>query len=151
MTRATLVNYGLVFLGAFLVVGGVAVGFGALRYEFVLVSATEEPSDWSRPVYDYEDLPASEQRTVDGAIDGNRYVFDRSRPVPGAEKSTLRPQEILIRRGDTYYVFAHRLVFVATEPAGLASIAAVLAGLAAVGEAIRRENFPHKRYPWQGS
>ncbi|WP_255679351.1 hypothetical protein [Haladaptatus salinisoli] len=36
-----------------------------------------------------------------------------------------------------------------TEPAGLAAIALILGGFVAVVEAIRRQQFPNKRYPWQ--
>lgn len=149
MSRPKWMNYGLVFLGAFLVFGGIAVGLGALHYEFVLVSAAETPPESADFVYDYGELPADEQRVVDGAIEGERYVFDRTGPVPGAEKSTLRAQEMTVRKGETYYVFTHEIIFVSTEPMGLAAFALVLTGLFSVGEAIRSEEFPHRRYPWQ--
>lgn len=149
MACAKWVNYGLFFLGVFLLIGSLVVGIGALKYEFVYVSSMENPTDWNRPLYNYEELPATEQRIVDGAINGNRYVFDRQGPIPGGKMSSLGTQELMVAKEGTYHIFTHQITFVPTETAGLAAIALAFAGLISVIEAIRRHHFPYKQYPWQ--
>lgn len=108
-----------------------------------------ESTRYDPPPYEYGNLPANEQRVVDGAIDGTRYTLDRSSPIPGGARPSFSEQEVVVRKGDAYYVFTYRVMVVWTETAGLAAIALILGGFAAVGEAIRRQQFPNERYPWQ--
>jgi len=151
MARERWVNYGLFFLGVFLVAGGIVVGFGALQYEFSHVSTSEAaPSVAERPL-EYETLTPEEQRVVDGAISGKQYEFDRNGPLPGYPHSSFTAQKIAVQKGETYHVFTHKIAFDETGPRGLLAIVLVLSGPVAVIESIRRHHFPQVGYPWQAS
>jgi hypothetical protein len=151
MVRKKWIHYGLVLLGVFLLVGSLAVGIGGFRYEFTYESSTENPADWDRPLYEYDQLPANEQQVIDSAINGQRYVFNSQLSIPGARGSSLGGKEMMVLKQDTYYIFSHQTIFVSTTPAGLAAIALAFSGLVAIIEAIRRHHFPHRQYPWQSS
>ncbi|WP_227355029.1 hypothetical protein [Haladaptatus salinisoli] len=107
MSKPVWINYGLFFLGVFMIAGAVVAGVGALNYEFALASSTENPPATTHPPYEYGNLPASEQRIVDGAIDGTRYTLDGSSPIPGGARPSFSEQEVVVRKGDAYYVFTY--------------------------------------------
>jgi hypothetical protein len=151
MVRKKWIHYALFLLGVFLLIGSIAVGIGGFRYEFVYESSTKSPGDWDRPLYEYDQLQVNEQRVIDGAINGERYVFNSQPSIPGTGGSSLGGQEMMVLKQDTYYIFSHQTIFVSTTPAGLAAIAFALSGFVAIIEAVRRHHFPHKHYPWQSS
>lgn len=149
-SRRKWIHYGLFVLGVFMLVGGMVLGVFALQYEFTRGSTAEGADVTGTPIYDYGTLTPQEQRVTDGAIDGKRYVFESSEPIPGGSVPGLRAKEIVVETGDTRHVFTQRITFPETEPKGLATIALVVGGLLAMVEAIRRHHFPQS-LPWQAS
>lgn len=149
MARENWVNYGIFFVGVVLIVGSLAVGIGGLRYEFQHVSSTDETTTWDRPLFEYDQLSDDEQRIVDDAIRGERFVFDRQDRIPGIGGAGLGTRELIVVKRDTYHVFTFQAIFVSTTPAGMGAIGLALGGVLTVAEAIRRTHFPHVHYPWQ--
>lgn len=150
MASSDWVHYAMFFLGLLLIAGSLGVGIGALHYEFQYDSKTAEPEDWDRPLYQYEELPEDERRVVDRAKSGERFVFEDGGSVPGRASSSLAERELMVYYPDedAYYVFTHQLIFVPTDPAGVAAIATFLAGVGLSGDAIRRHHFPHRDALW---
>lgn len=53
-------NFGILFVGLMLIVGSFAVGIGGFRHEFEHVSSTDEPTNWDRPLFEYDKLSDDE-------------------------------------------------------------------------------------------
>ena len=129
---------GLFFLGAFMCAAAVMLTFPALQYEFQQGTTGAPTGGDGIP---YEVLTAEEQRVVDGAIDGEQYVFETSQPLPGTPGLTLEPAQIEVDKGGTIHTFTYRVVFPATEPMGLAVVGLAAGGVLAMVDAVRRRHF----------
>lgn len=134
-------------LGVCMLIAGMVLFFPALQYEFKQGTSGD---DAGSRVYEYEMLIPQEQRIVDGALNGKTYMLETSKPLPGVSTPGLQPKSVKVRRQETTHTFTYRFVFPAMAPKGMATIALVVGGLLAMGEAVRRHHFP-KSLPWQTS
>ncbi|WP_435362172.1 ABC transporter ATP-binding protein [Haloarchaeobius sp. DFWS5] len=134
-SRRKRIQYGLFFLGVFMLVASIALFLPALQYEFQQDS--DGVADGQR-VNEYETLTPQEQRIVDGALDGKKYVLETSEPLPGTAQFALEPKHMKVNKQGTVHTFAYQNTFPATEPVGLAVIGLAIGGLLAMGEAARR-------------
>jgi len=130
--------YGLFFLGVFMCTAAVMLTVPALQYEFQQ-GTTGAPTDGDGIPYDV--LTDQEQRVVDGALDGEQYVFDTSQPLPGAANLAFEPTQLEVSKNGTVHTFTYQSVFPATEPMGLAVIGLAVGGLLAMFESVRRYHF----------
>lgn len=115
-----------------LLVVATGLGIGAIRYEFSYAGPVEEPTD-ARWRFDYEDLTAEDKQLVQRAMDGERFVFGNDGQLPGPGRGA-----IAIRYQDELHLFHRRMYFEPESSFGIASIANALAGIACIGESIRR-------------
>ncbi len=148
MKRSKWVNYGLFFLGVFLIVGGAVASIGAFDHQFALDSSAKSQPSSGQHVFHYKNLNENQKHVVDGAIGGKQYTLDTATAIPGIGQS-LTGEKVTVVKGDTYYTFSHEAYFAATKPPGLAVIGLVLGGIVAIIEGVRRQHFPHRRLPWQ--
>ncbi|UPV73600.1 ABC transporter ATP-binding protein [Halorussus limi] len=144
-SRRKRIHYGLFIFGVFMVVAGVVMFFPAVQYEFQQNTSVDAEG---QHVNQYDLLTPQEQRVVDGALSGETYVLETSKPIPGTTRIPLQPEHVKVNKQGTTYTFTYRLIFPATEPKGMATIALAVGGLLAMAEAVRRHHFP-KSLPWQ--
>lgn len=154
-------HYFLTFLvGVFVLLGAFALGIGAFEYEVVSLGEVERAPDGTRFVGNespegftdetivltrYENLSARDQRVVDRAIAGERFVFRRPGRLPG--KYTTKGRFAVQRDGDIYLLNRH-LFFNWRTPFGIGSLVLGTVGLAIVSESVRRRHFPHRSVVW---
>lgn len=136
MARSFL-TFCLFVLGICVAFAGVLYWVGELDYDhhYELEATYDELPPHEGGYRYYSSLSPEKQGIVDGAIDGTFYTFEDASKVP--------PD--LIRRGDTYYVFEYRTSFDWTDPGMATGTGVFVAGGMMVLEAIRREQFPHRR------
>lgn len=117
-------------LGVCLVVAGVVLGVGAVRFEFAYAGVTTDPADadW---VVDHADLTAADRALVTAAIAGDSYVTDSLGALPGPGRGP-----IAVFYADEYHLFARRTYFDPFTQFGVAALAAAASGLAAIGFAV---------------
>ena len=113
-------------LGVCLVVAGVVLGVGAIRFEFAYAGVTTDTADadW---VVDYADLTAADRDRVTAGIAGDRYVTDSLGALPGPGRGP-----IAVFYAGEYHLFARRTYFDPLTQFGVASLATAASGLAAI-------------------
>ncbi|MGN8213378.1 MULTISPECIES: hypothetical protein [Halococcus] len=127
----------LFFAGIVALTTAVVVGLAAFRYEFVLREVVASPPP-SGHFAVYADFPPAEQRLIEGAIDGNRYVFQGQAKLPKTPTIPYTGQ-LTVRYDGQSYLFNRRMFFAAGTRAGVATIALVVGGLLSVAIAVRRD------------
>jgi len=130
--------YGLFFLGAFMLAAAVMLTFPAIQFAFQADGSGGTPGGDGLA---YEHLTEQEQRVVDGAIEGERYVLEDSQPLPGTPGYPLGTEEVQVNKNGTVHTFTYRIVFPATEPMGLTVLGLAAGGAVAIVESIRRHHF----------
>ncbi|UPV99288.1 hypothetical protein M0R88_12225 [Halorussus gelatinilyticus] len=138
-------HFGLFLVGICLLTGAMVVGVGAFEYEVESLGTVEELPDNTRSVVSYGDLSASDQRTVERVIAGERVVVRDPSGLPGPRK---RKGKLAVNRGGETYLVTRRIFFNWRSEFGMGAIAMALAGLAVVSEAVRRHHFPHRTAVW---
>lgn len=122
------------FIGVvLLLVVATSFGIGAIRYEFSY-GGTVDNTETVRWVFDYEDLTAEDKQLVQRAMDGERFVFGSDGQLPGPGRGG-----IAIRHQEEWHLFHRRMYFEPESSFGIASITSALAGLACIGESVRRK------------
>lgn len=121
-------------LGVCLLVAGVVLGVGAIRFEFAYAGLTTTPgdADW---VVDYADLTAADRDHVTAAIAGDPLVTDSLGALPGPGRGPIA----VFYAGD-YHLFARRTYFDPLTDFGVAALATATSGLAAIVAAVRDRN-----------
>lgn len=145
MERLSWIHFGMFLLGLFLLLGSVFAGLVATEYAIAHETTTEDAMEVSGEinrygVTDYDDLSTEEQQIVDGAVAGETYRFETDDDIAARWDSAR-----VVRQGDHYHYIPRQRVIDWGSPAGIASIVLALAGLALIGEPIRRHHFPHYR------
>ncbi|MFC4406744.1 hypothetical protein [Haloarchaeobius iranensis] len=124
----------LFFVGVvLLLVVTTALGIGAVRYEFSYTGTVDE-AEGVRWRFDYEDLSAEDKRVVQRAMEGERFVFEDEGALPGPGRG-----DIAIRYQNEWHGFERRTYFEPKTAFGAGAIASALAGVACIGESIRRK------------
>jgi hypothetical protein len=135
----------LFVVGVFLVIGGVMVGVGAMEYEVKHLETVSEAPTNAAGIIDYDRLSDRDRRIVDRALAGERLTFRDPSNLPGSYE---QKGKLAVERDGRYYVLSRRLFFNWRTSYGAAALAMGLAGIATVGEAIRRQHFPHRPVYW---
>ncbi len=144
-------HFAILFVGALLLACSAAVVTGAAGYAFAhdsTVDDTAELSDEERlhGVYDYESLNADERDYVEGALAGERYVFEMSDPLPGPPLTHWGDHLVVTdEHDDRYHVFTRRLGVDWASRAGIASLVLAAAGIVLIADAVRRHHAPNYR------
>lgn len=135
----------LFFAGIFLLTGAMVVGVGAFEYEVASLGTVEELPDDTESLVSYGDLSASDQRTVERAIAGERIVIRDPTDLPGPRKTKGK---LAVERDGQTHLLTRRVFFNWRTTFGASAVAMALAGLAAVSEGVRRHHFPHQTVAW---
>lgn len=154
-------HYFVTFLvGVFVLLGAFALGIGAFEYEVVSLGEVERPPDGTqfvareRPegfsdeiivLTSYENLSARDQRIVDRAVAGERFVFRRPGRLPGRYPTKGR---FAVRRDGDIYLLNRHLFFNPRTPFGVGSLVLGVVGSATVSESVRRRHFPDRPVYW---
>jgi len=117
-----------------LAVAAVALGVGAVRFEFAYAGVTTNlaGADW---VVDYAVLTPTDRTLVDAAIAGERYVTDSIGALPGPGRGSL-----VVRHDGAFHAFERRTYFDARTDHGVAAITTALAGAATFVLAVRSQH-----------
>ncbi|WP_227134937.1 hypothetical protein [Halorubellus salinus] len=130
-------------LGVCLVVAGVVLGVGAIRFEFAYAGVTTDfaDADW---IVDYTDLTAADRDRVTDGIAGDSYVTDSLGALPGPGRGP-----IAVFYAGEYHLFARRTYFDPGTSFGIAALATAASGLLAIGFAFHTRDRRHGRrsYP----
>ncbi|SEW07894.1 hypothetical protein [Halobacterium jilantaiense] len=138
VARRKRLYYGLFILGTFMCAAAVMLTLPALQYEFQQ-EATGATTEGDGIPYDV--LTDQQQRVVDGALDGEQYVFETSQPLPGRANLAFEPTQLRVRKNGMVHTFTYQSVFPATEPMGLTVIGLAVGGLLTIVESVRRYHF----------
>ncbi|WP_137283461.1 hypothetical protein [Halorussus salinisoli] len=135
----------LLVAGVFLLVGSVMAGIGAYEYEVKKVDTVEGQAPMLEEFVTYEDLVGRQKEIVDRAIAGEAVAVRRADELPGKRE---KMGKLGVDKDGTYYVLTRRMFFNWRTKFGMASLAMGFTGVAAISEAIRRRQFPHRPVYW---
>lgn len=130
-------RYLLFYIGIAFLTGAVVLGIAALRYEFLL-RTTAESAPMQSHFASYGAFSAAEQRMIQGAIDGQRYVFAARGKLPSVPRIPYVGQ-LTVRYDGRFYTFKRGLFFDIRTRASVAAIGSTVVGVVSVGTAVRRD------------
>lgn len=135
----------LLFVGFFLLVGALVAGVGAYEYEVEKVDTVTGQAPMLEEFVKYEQLDGRQKEIVDRALAGESVAVRRADDLPGKKH---RSGKLGVDKDGTYHVVTRRMFFNWRTKFGMASLAMGFGGLAAVSEAIRRRQFPDRPVYW---
>ncbi len=130
-------RYLLFYIGIALLTGAIILGIAGLRYEFLLRATAESPPSQGNFAA-YGAFSAAEQHMIQGAIDGQRYVFAARGSLPSVSSIPYTGQ-LTVRCNGVFYTFKRGLFFDIRTWMGAAAVVLTVVGVASVGTAVRRD------------
>jgi hypothetical protein len=135
----------LLFVRFFLLVGALIAGIGAYEYEVEKVDTVTGQAPTLEGFIRYEELDGRQKEIVDRALAGESVAVRRATDLPGKKH---RAGKSGVDKDGTYHVLTRRMFFNWRTTFGLASLAMGFSGLAAISEAVRRRQFPDRPVYW---